>query len=202
VGRDRSPDPAERPQRLFVAVEVPDRVSRAIEAATSSVRSAMPRARWVPVENRHVTLAFLGWTAPELVDRIGERIGSVAAAHGPVPTRLRGFGSFPSATRTRVLWVGLEDPDGRLSAIASAFAEALAPRVASAERSFTPHLTLARSDPPVRLEPAILSTPIEAPAFTIDRVVLFRSHLGPAAPRYEGLVTAALSGPADPEGSG
>lgn len=187
MARDRAARPEAKPLRLFVAAEVPDEAKRVVDGAIVPIREAFPRARWAPVENWHVTMKFLGSTFPRLVPWVQETVAGVASAHAPVATALTGLGSFPSPTRTRVLWAGLDDTSGALAAIAGALEEALAKEVRREERPFAAHLTVARSDPPLRLEPAMLATPVDAPAFTIDRLVLFRSHLRRPAPRYESL---------------
>jgi 2'-5' RNA ligase len=202
VARDRSSRPSAKPLRLFVAVEIPERAKRAVEEAVAPIREAFPRSRWAPIENWHVTLTFLGSTYPRLVSWVRESTEGVAAEHGPVITRLTGLGSFPSPNRTRVLWVGLDDPDGRLAAVAAGLEEAFAAEFEPEGRAFTPHLTVARSDPPLRLDPTVLATPVIASAFTIDRLVLFRSHLGRPAPRYEELEGFPLGGPAPPSARG
>jgi 2'-5' RNA ligase len=192
MARDRASRPEAKPLRLFVAVEVSDEAKRAMEEAVSPIRDAFPRARWAPVENWHVTLKFLGWTYPRLVPWVHETVAAVAGGHPQVATGLTGLGSFPSPGRTRVLWVGLDDEEGRLGAIASGLEEAFAAEFEPERRDFTAHVTVARSDPPLRLEPALLETPLDGPAFTIDRLVLFRSHLRRPAPRYEPLESFPL----------
>ena len=59
-------------------------------------------------------------------------------------------------------------------------------------RAFTPHLTVARSDPPLELPAAFVATPVRPVRFRIDRVVVFRSHLRRPAPRYEPLASFPL----------
>ena len=187
--------PGGRPLRLFVAVDVPDDAERAVEQAVAPIRAAFPRARWAPPPNWHVTLKFLGSTDPRLVGWVRGTVAGVASAHASVPTALTGLGSFPSATRTRVLWAGLDDARGNLAAIARDLDEAFAADVPPEARAFTAHLTVARSDPPLRLDRALLATRLEAEPFTIERLVLYRSHLGRPAPRYEVLATFPLAVP-------
>jgi 2'-5' RNA ligase len=186
--------PGAKPLRLFVAVDVAAEAERALEAAVAPLRASLPQARWVPRENRHVTVKFLGWTDPGAVEAVRDAIAGVAAAHAPVRTALTGLGSFPSASRTRVLWVGLDDRSGRLARLAEALDGALGDGFRAEERPFTAHLTVARIDPPARLEPSPFGTPLDAPAFRIDRLVLYRSHLGRPAPRYEVVAAFPLGG--------
>jgi 2'-5' RNA ligase len=98
---------------------------------------------------------------------------------------VEGLGAFPSGRKARVLWAGLDDGDGRLERLAAALDEALAREFAPEKRAFTPHLTVARFDPPVGLAP--LEVAFASEPFEIDRIVLLRSHLRRPAPVYEPL---------------
>ncbi|MGZ8607699.1 MAG: 2'-5' RNA ligase family protein, partial [Actinomycetota bacterium] len=69
--------------RLFVAVDVPERVRDLVERGIAPVRERHPKARWVPPANQHVTLKFLGSTSPRLVDTVTRSVGEVASAHAP-----------------------------------------------------------------------------------------------------------------------
>jgi 2'-5' RNA ligase len=192
MGRDRASRPEARPQRLFVAIEIPDDVRALVAAAVEPLHAERPRARWVPRENQHVTLKFLGSTWPRLVDWVLESIGEVATASEAFDTRVDGLGAFPSERRARVLWAGLDDAAGRLADLAGALDRALEPEFAPEKRAFTPHLTVARFDPAERL-PA-LARDLRSEVFRVDRLVLFRSHLRRPAPVYEAVETFVLGG--------
>jgi 2'-5' RNA ligase len=91
-----------------------------------------------------------------------------------------------------VLWAGLDDPDGRMAALAADLDETLAREFEREKRAFTAHLTVARFEPAVALDD--LGTDLRSEAFTVDHVVLFRSHLQRPAPVYEALRRFPLRG--------
>jgi 2'-5' RNA ligase len=192
VARDRATRPETRSLRLFVAIEIPPDAKRAVEAAVAPLREMFPKARWVPSENWHVTVKFLGQTWPRLRGWVGERVGEAAASCATFDTRLAGVGTFPSPRRARVVWAGLEDPLGGMAEVAQALDTALAREFRPETRAFTAHLTVARSDPPLAVPTAFAETVVEPVAFRVDRVVLFRSHLRRPAPVYEQVETFAL----------
>ena len=192
MARDRASRPEAKPLRLFVAFEVPEDVRASLAGAVAPVRERYPKARWVPTQNQHVTVKFLGATYPRLVEWVTETAARVAGDHPSFATRVEGLGAFPSARRARVLWAGLDDGGQRLERLAASLDEALGREFRPEKRAFTPHLTVARFDPPVGLEPADVS--YESEPFEIDRIVLFRSHLRRPAPIYEPLATFALGG--------
>jgi 2'-5' RNA ligase len=183
MARDRASRPEAKPLRLFAAVEIPEEIRGALAEAVAPVRERFPKARWVPIQNQHVTMKFLGSTYPRLVEWVTETVSSVAREHEPLDTRVEGLGAFPNARRARVLWAGLDDDERRLARLAASLDEALAKEFAPEQRAFTPHLTVARFDPPAGLEP--LEVAFESEPFQIDRLVLFRSHLRRPAPVYE-----------------
>lgn len=186
MARDRASRPEAKALRLFVAVEVPPEVTAAAAAATAELRARYPRARWAPPENQHVTMKFLGQTWPRLEGWVRERVAEAATALEPFEVRLDGLGAFRSPRQARVLWAGLRDqPEGALAGVAAAVDAALAAEFAPERRAFSAHLTLARSDPPLVLEPADLERPVVPVAWRVERLVLFRSHLRRPAPRYE-----------------
>jgi 2'-5' RNA ligase len=193
MARDRASRPEAKPLRLFVAFDVPPPVRDAAERSVAPWRERFPRAKWVPKQNQHVTLKFLGSTWPRLVPWVHETVAAVARAHAPAPTRVLSLGAFPNGRRARVLWVGLEDVKGRLAGIAAALDEAFSREFAPEKRGFTPHLTVARFDPPVELEGLEVVELVSEP-FEIDRMVLYRSHLRRPAPVYEEIGTFPLEG--------
>lgn len=181
-----------KPLRLFIAVEVPEDVKRAVAHAIEPWRAAFPRGRWAAEENWHVTLKFLGPTSPRLVSWVKEVVGAVAAGHAPVRARIMGLGAFPSARRARVLWAGIDDPANGLAALVADLETRLGEEFRAEVRRFHPHLTVARSEPPLRLPESFAETILATEPFTIDQLVLFRSHLRRPVPGYEPLRTFRL----------
>jgi RNA 2',3'-cyclic 3'-phosphodiesterase len=188
---DRASRPEAKPLRLFVAIEIPDAVKDAVGAAFAPWRETFPKARWVPRENLHVTLKFLGRTWPRLTEWVPELVEAAAADVPPFTARLQGVGSFPSAKRGRALWAGFENADP-IGALAAEIEEALVDEFPPEKRPFHPHLTVARSDPPLKLPAGYRGTELESDEWEVETVVLFRSHLGRPAPRYEPLVRFPL----------
>ena len=107
---------AERPLRLFVALDLPGPV----RAALAAVGAAADRDDWraLAAESLHLTLAFLGSRPPSDVDAIARVLD--AEAGGPAPRlSLTGALLLPPR-RPRVLTVALADLDGTLAALQAA----------------------------------------------------------------------------------
>lgn len=179
--------------RLFLAVEVPPSAAQVVTAAVAPWRETFPNARWVPPENWHVTLKFLGRTPGRLVPWVEEAVAGMIGAHPPVTARVRGLGAFPSAGRARVLWAGIDDPTNGFSELAADIEARLAEEFRAEMRRFHPHLTVARAEPPLRLPEPYAETSLVSDAFVVGRVVLFESRPQKApSPRYEPLRTFEL----------
>lgn len=173
--------------RLFVAVSVPRSHLERVDAEIAPFRDKLVNARWAPIENQHVTLKFLGSTPADRLNDIANVCGIVAAGRQPADVRLDRVGAFPSKSRVRVLWVGLDDPDsllGHLAADLDRGFEALG--YPTEGRAFTPHVTLCRFKIPVPLKGGLPEIDVaDLPSFEVDAIQLFRSHLSPKGARYE-----------------
>lgn len=192
MARDRAARPEARPLRLFVAIEVPEDVRAAVAGAVAPLRERFPMARWVPAQNQHVTLKFLGSTYPRLVEWVRATVGELASRHAPFTTRVEGLGAFPNARRARVLWAGLDDAGSAFGRLAADLDESLSKEFTPEKRAFTPHLTVARFEPTVTVDPNEIA--FESEPFEVGRIVLFRSHLRRPAPVYEPMVVEPLRG--------
>ena len=162
--------------RLFIAIELPDAAKRAL----AGLRQDIPGARWVPVEQIHLTLAFLGELDEAALGRLTGELVRIQ-----VPEFRLGFsgtGCFPDRRRPRVLWVGLE-PQPRLMQLAAGVHQAvLGCGIPQEERPFSPHITLAR----LRLSPARGCDAFldrhpgqKLPSFPVREFALFQSRLTP-----------------------
>lgn len=171
--------------RLFVAASIPHDQLEWLAARTAPLRVRWPDARWAPIENQHVTVKFLGWVAPAALDDVVTVCRAVARGVEPASLALTSLGAFPNARRARVLWVGLDDPDGALSRLAQGLDEGFEPLgIAAEKRSFSPHLTVARFKAPQPLKPLPdLGAPPQP--FELAGFSLWRSHLSPKGARYE-----------------
>ena len=182
--------------RLFVAVDVPAEIRTVLDTQLTPARSTLPAGRWSPVENWHITLKFLGSTPESRLPWVEERIALAARVRAPFRSRILGMGTFPTGRRrARVLWAGLDDPEDAFAGLSAALDASMAPEFEIERRSPTPHLTVARWDPPAQMPNEMPQ--VDSPAFVVDRLVLYRSHLRRPAPVYESL-TAFPLGASDP----
>ena len=130
--------------RLFVALDIEQQIRQRIAVFRDQMRSLASDVRWVGPETFHVTLQFLGET--QKLDEVRHALKSVRAA--PIELDFRGAGFFPNPKAPRIFWVGIES-EAHLQALVSAVSQALEPLGFPRDPGpFTPHLTLARFEPP------------------------------------------------------
>ena len=191
-----APARTDRPARLrlFVAIDVPSEVRARVDEAVTPWRERFPSGRWVPVDNWHVTLTFLGSTAPDLVGWISSTLTRVAGGTPAFGSRVDGLGAFRSVTRARVLWAGLHDDDGAMARLAGDLGTALEREFTPERRALTPHLTVARFDPPVELGEELGRVVVRSEPFEVDRITLYRSYLRRPWPVYEPVAVFPFAG--------
>ena len=176
--------------RLFVGLELPE----SFHTEFSMIQSGLPNARWVAPENLHLTLQFIG----EIDEDVAEDIDAAlkAVEHSAFDLSLAGMGCFESRNRARAVWLDVA-PEPKLGHLHAKIEQALIHAgLPPSGRKFKPHVTLARlKRTPVDAVSFYLEAhgAIRLPAFTVDHVTLFRSHLSHSGANYEKLADYTLS---------
>ena len=67
--------------RLFVAIDIVPSIVTTMARAVEQVRGLAPRARWASGETAHLTLAFHGAVADDLVPAVADAVAGAAARH-------------------------------------------------------------------------------------------------------------------------
>jgi 2'-5' RNA ligase len=186
--------------RLFFGLPVPPDLRPPILELAADLRRSGVTASWVPGENLHVTVKFLGEIAAARIPELVELARGEAAAVPAFDVTLAGAGTFPGPRHPRVLWIGGRASSDGPSELASRI-DALARRfgVAPEERPFRLHCTLGRVRPDARVPPALAdalklhaATPLGS--YRCDALVLFESRLGGGPARYSAVATLPLAG--------
>jgi len=192
----RSPAPRSNfDGRLFLAVALDEAVRTALIDRLSQALDGRPLpGRPIAPENWHLTLRFLGETEAAAGRRLVQGLGT-APLGPPFSVGFTGLGAFPRAARAQVLWLGVGPGEDRLRALAAVVERAVvAAGFAPERRPFATHLTLSRLRPPLDMRAIVTAVPPFPARQSVDRVTLYRSHLGPAGPRYEVVETFGLAG--------
>src|SRR6266853_5132530 len=133
--------------RLFVALEAPATVRESLASLLQTLRAVSPQIRWVRPENLHVTLKFIGEVPETKLAGVRVALASVRSEQ-PVTLDFRGLGFFPNEKHPRVFWAGIE-ASSNLKFLAAEIENAMERvGIPREQRPFSPHLTLARFEPP------------------------------------------------------
>ena len=178
--------------RLFVALEIPESVRRALAELIAQLKDTTRSARWVRPEGIHITLKFIGETPAENVPAIQQTLASVRS-NASVEAHLTGCGFFPNDRRPRVLWAGVE-ASPNLAELAAAVETRLATLgIAAESRPYKPHLTLARFQStegiPRLLEKLQTLGPFDFGKMRAEEFHLFQSELQRGGARYTRLAS-------------
>jgi 2'-5' RNA ligase len=188
--------------RLFVAVDLDERVRASVGHLLDRLRSAMSvgTARnigWVPSERLHLTLHFIGNVDDALADRIATAI-RLPVHLAPFDLALGGVGTFPPHGRPRVIWLGVREGADPLAELHAEIGRRLTELDVEIEsRAFAPHLTIGRLRapvPPRALAPLLRVDASNLGRCRIDRVRLYESKLGSGGPTYLPLENGVLAG--------
>lgn len=173
--------------RVFIALELPDEF-RGEVAAVSRTLAQRCRGRFVPYQNLHVTLAFLGEVGEAQSREAIAALEEACAGAGPVPLEPDGLGKFGRSSDA-TLWLGLHQTP-QLDELAERVRGSLTSHgLPYDQKTFLAHITLARR---VRLPRKVLpELPFPQPA-EARRVTLFKSTLDSTGATYKPLHTVTL----------
>ncbi|MDI7862427.1 RNA 2',3'-cyclic phosphodiesterase [Rhizobiaceae bacterium n13] len=123
--------------RLFTALEIP----RNAALSLSLLRGGLPGARWIDVENYHITLRFIGDVDGRTADEIVAGLDRIDRPEFQI--NLSGTGSFGSR-KPHSVWAGVSPTPEMFSLQADIERVCKRAGLPPDQRKFTPHVTLAR----------------------------------------------------------
>ena len=173
------------------------RRAKTLLAALSRLTSGV---RWVAADQLHVTLKFLGDVDDTGFYSVCEAVRRAIRGRPAFSLACRGVGAFPDLSRPRTIWLGLEDPDGRLADLQAAVEGSLRELDFPEEnRPFRPHVTLGRVQEQARdlesLQEALeTQADFDAHWLTIESCTVYASELRRTGPVYSVLGRLALNG--------
>ncbi len=178
--------------RTFIAIDLDAAVREKLADMQDALRPKAGRLKWVAPGNIHLTLKFLGDTSAAQAEQVTQALAQLAAEIAPFDIRVEGLGVFGPRGPVRVVWAGITDSQGRLAALQRAVESRIAPLgFPSEDRSFSPHLTLARAGrdrPNPHLRELIARQPnFFGNTLHMDVITLYASMPGPKGLTYNPL---------------
>lgn len=166
--------------RLFAGLTLPPSLRQTL----GLLAGGLPGARWIPPENLHLTLRFIGEVDEALADDIDGQLAGIRARTFTLD--LEGLGTFESGRRAYHVWIGVKRAAALMHLQEKIETAVVRAGAAPERRHFQPHVTLARlKDPPLgRLQNFIAAHNLFQATMTVSHITLFSSHLGHGNPIY------------------
>lgn len=124
--------------RLFVALDLPSEIKIILHRLCSDLAGA----RWVPVDQLHLTVRFIGEVDSDLFREIQDTLHTVKVK--PITLTFQGIGFFPSLKRARILWIGVKKNDQLIQLHNEVESAVTNLGLEPENKKFVPHITLAR----------------------------------------------------------
>ncbi|MEP6912136.1 MAG: RNA 2',3'-cyclic phosphodiesterase [bacterium] len=176
--------------RVFCAIGLPRDLHERLTTHINRIRDTVPgaRASWSRADNIHLTLKFLADTSLPQVERLSEAASRSVEDFAPFKIVLEQMGVFPSHGSPRVLWIGVNDLEGKLKELHMCLEdEASKSGFQKEPRPFHPHLTLARLRQPQHsrtLVAAHKAMEFEPAEIAVSELLIIRSELSSAGSKY------------------
>jgi RNA 2',3'-cyclic 3'-phosphodiesterase len=164
--------------RVFTALYPSPAAAADLERVVDPLRSAHGDLTWTRPEQWHLTLTFHAELDADHVRRLERTVARCASIRDATSARFRGGGAFPSRSRGRILWVGVEPADRGLAGIQRNLTARLRRQGWSLDdRRYRPHLTVARSR--ARQDFSAMVDALETytgPSWAVDRIAIVVSR--------------------------
>ncbi len=171
--------------RCFFALEVPEPL-RANLVHTLRDISKIPGVNWVPPQNLHLTLLFLGDVKQELVPALTQIQLDSSDIWKSISMSARGIELFP-AKAPRLVWVNLQAEDRSIFDLHKELGRQIrALGIELDAKALKLHITLGRikAQLPPQVERSLIESPLDTQYLIYDQLTLYRSVLRPEGPVY------------------
>ncbi len=173
--------------RAFFALSLSGEMREEIDEQLAPFRRKRLPVRWVPAENMHVTMRFLGDLTDSLRIDVEERVREAIGGRAPFALSLGRPGAFPHIDKARIFWIGLGDGDEEVRNLAQVIDQAIRPLGFDPEKKFHPHITVGRVKAPLPGDTSDRFARLEITPFRtrIASLQLVKSTLTPKGAIYE-----------------
>ena len=174
--------------RLFVAITLDDDIRSALSRVQAGLGRECNGVRWIPAEQLHVTVKFLGEVPDANVTSVAEAMTRGAARATPFSMDLGGCGCFPPRGGVRIVWAGIHEESGALLRCADVVEQELVQIGFQKERRpFSGHITIGRvreDRSHGRIRSAAEAFQFDPVSQSVSTVTLMSSVLSPQGPTY------------------
>lgn len=131
--------------RAFIAIELSGQIKETIRNFQEQLKPLGCDVSWVKPENAHLTLKFLGDVKIKMIPSVTETLANSCRDLRFFDTALTQPGVFPDLRHPRVVWIGLDDTEGKLGQLTGSLETAFGNIGFKKERrEFQAHITVGR----------------------------------------------------------
>jgi 2'-5' RNA ligase len=174
--------------RAFIAIEMPEEIKEILLDAQKQIDTEKAKIR--PAKAFHLTLKFLGEVDETKIEEIKQKLKEIK--FDSFETSLTNIGVFPDENYIRVVWVGLNDPENKITNLQKEIDSKIELLDFKKDTRFHPHLTLARVnfvEDKERFIKNLKEIKIKKETFQITEFKLIKSTLTGEGPVYEDLAS-------------
>jgi 2'-5' RNA ligase len=160
--------------KLFVGLALPE----GLKARLAPIMTGLPGARWVPPDNLHLTLRFIGEVDEHQAALLDAALSQIRKP--PFDLQIAGCGIFAQRRGPEAVWIGVAATPPLTDLQAAIERAAVRAGLAPEERRFRPHITLARlrDTPAPRLQAFVAGHNLFKETVPIGEFALYSSQGG------------------------
>lgn len=182
-------------RRLFIAIPVPEEIKIELREVLARPQKSSKQVRWMPEENWHLTLVFLGYEEEDVVPNIRAAMDEVIETARGLSVQFERICYGPLGHTPRMVWLTTTQSTSRaIDKLKAALEEKLLAQNVPWDRETRPfqgHITLARFEPRAKSALPDIETPFSA-RYAAPSVDLMESHLARSGATYSVLYQVAL----------
>lgn len=182
---------------FFFAVKLPEVTKAALKIQLEKLQHIIPLRTWVHYEDLHITLAFLGYAPPAMLDLAANNAESALKGIKPFKLRIYRLGTFGKNDSPRIFFADTEESNELQLVRNQVFSVCEEAGFQLETRPFRPHITMGRKwtgEEPFQKEMLevwnhLQPEPLE---FEAAEIALYQTHLH-HTPKYEAIRLYSLN---------
>ena len=173
-------------KRVFIGIPIGHKIKSILPSLKSTVHSSTNIIKWIPPENIHLTLSFLGNISDKDIPNIVQSLENCITSKY-FKIKIESTGVFPSANFPKILWIGIGKGADDLTSLQQDIEISVRKFKGIYRREkFMPHITIARirrSRRKIDVLP-FLNTVYSPTELDVNSICLYESKLFPEGAQY------------------